>query len=530
MKAIFSMWILFIFLPLLSQGQQRWGKIIGDDDLTYVVTYNTISYDRGELISAIIGNFSSMNHILKVDRNGDILWSKRTAYENLNGQLGIKQFTNGNIIVYGSTGKYASVLMLDACANLLWCNDFDIGQDYAIDYYDGVFLENGDIVLLMQIDLKNGKDFDVALVSFDADGNFLWFHQFNAPDMHPNIFTLVTWHLDLFDDFLIITGWGYYTYPENPNLGYLKPMFIKTDAGFNEEWLLPYGLAETGPQDTILGDARGVVAFNNGILYGWGSATKPSGKYKSILMNFDTAGIETTHYVIEHEMLDSTTTENFFLDVAVRDDTSYFTSLKYGNLGWNNPTGEAIIDTMANVYKHQSHEEANLVGGRFPVEKDTINNQYYLAYWSYDDELVLYKFNNDLTDTPIDTNTYNYDSLCNNLPIVSDTIYVNGCNIITSLEEELFPVDENGSTSNPQITITPNPVTDWATFTIINAKEEKISLVWCYGIDGMKIMNKTYNSGTNTFRVNTSNWPDGLYFVVAETASGKRISAKFIIR
>ena len=421
---------VIVFLPLLSFGQQRWETIISDED--YSSVWNSLSYDGSQLIIASTGDVgSTVNIIYKIDKNGEILWEKHLVYDNWTVPSGIIQSNNGETVVYGETGGKATVALFDACNNLVWCHQYFDSTYYTETFYTYAIIYQDKIVLSISY-VKNQYLYDIGLVCFDLEGNFLWDHPFNMLQKYPEIASMILCpYIFDFENNLILSGYGYYSYPGS-SISFLKPMFVKTDSDFNEEWLLTYGLTDISTNDTILGEARGVVSYKNGILHGWGSSTKPwEGYYNSNLMNFDTAGNETSFFITENQMLDSTTTENFFLDVATRDDTSYFTSIKYGNQGWKNPSGEVIIDTMGNVYQHNSH--AGLQGGFLPLERDTVRNQYYLAYENFDWDIVLYKLNADLSDAGTDTTTYNYDSLCDNLPIVSDTIYIGNCDVITTV-------------------------------------------------------------------------------------------------
>lgn len=518
-----------VFLPLLSFGQQRWETSFSDED--YAVVTNTLSYDGGELISAAIGgNGSGKSIILKLDKNGKELWQKQLFFDNGWAPSGIKQNNNGELVVYGETAYKASLVFLDACGNLLWCNEFLNNTTYTETFYtDAVFLENGNIVAIIQV-VSSPGNYDIGLISFDLNGDFQWFHPFNMLQKYPTLKGMILcWHLEKFDGFLMLSGFGYYSYPENPNLGYLKPMYVKTDLNFNEEWLLPYGLTENGASDTILGDARGVFSYKNGIFHGWGSSARPQGSTTSTLMYFDSIGKEKNCYIIKNEMIDSTVTTNFFLDVAVRDDTSLFTSLRYGNLELENPSAEVIIDTMGNVYQQHAHTNANLQGGIFPLEKDTIGNQYYLAYMNYDWDIVLYKLNKDLSDVPIDTIAYNFDSLCDH-PIVSDTIYLNGCDVITGIEDAPSPEQYFNSLKTIPLHISPNPATGNLRFEMENTAYHKNIMVQVFGINGNRIFAQSLADGQTAIATSVASWPDGMYVAVVSSSSGGSGSAKFVVK
>jgi len=518
---------------LLSFGQQRW-EIIIDDSAKLFPAANSIAYDNGLLIVSRYGGAGSKENIIyRTGKNGEILWQKHLLFENWTVPSGITQNEEGKVLLHGVTGNDAFALILDACGNLLWCNIYNENQNFTTDYTDAVFLDNGDVVLLMSIDFNDGVHNDIGLISFDPDGNLLWYHPFNMIQKYPRLYGMIyTWHLEKFNNFLMLSGFGYYSYPDNPNIGLLKPMFVKTDSNYKEQWLLPYGLADSSTNDTILGDARGVVSYANGVLYGWGSSTKSlQGYYTSILMNFDTTGKETNYHIIENDMIDSTATENFFLDLCQRDDTTYFTSIKYGDQGWENPSGEVIMDTAGNVYQSQSHANANLQGGFFPLEKDTLNNQYYLAYGNYDWDIVLYKFNADLSDVPIDTATYIYDSLCDNLPIASDTIYVTGCDVITGTPQFPSPKAYFEAKKKVDIVAYPNPAGAGSiNFKLKYTQYHQNMQLTVYSISGRQLLSKPVATGQKELSLNISGFSPGMYVAVVRNEKKVLGKAVFVVR
>ncbi len=522
-----KLFLIILFLPLLSMGQQRWETVISDS-LSFFFITNTLAYDGGQIVLSEKEN-NYHNVIFKISNNGDILWQKQIYLDILNAPYGIRQNQLGEAIVYGITELGAHLTLFNACGDLLWCNTYsDTAEFQEIFHADGVFLDNGNIVTLFNTYNRDSYKHDIGLMSFDMDGNLLWVHAFNLLDKYPSLTEIYGWHLQLFNDFAVISAFGYYLFPGNPNLAYLKPFFIKTDNLFNEEWMLPYGIA-----DTILGDARGVASFENGIFHGYGLYV-PMGQSSanSLLMNFDLSGQETGYYGIANEAIDSVTNDNFFIDLKKRDDTSYFTVMKYGSQGpWYNPVGEVIVDTTGNVFQHQAHD--NITGGYYPLEKDTVDNKYYLAYQlssnNQNNDILLYKFNADLAQAPFDTTHHVYDSLCDH-PIVSDTIYLNGCDVITGIEDAPTPEQYYHSLKTIPLHVSPNPAMGSVRFEMENTVYHKNIMVQVFDINGNRVFELSLADGQTAISTSAANWPDGLYVVVASSSTGGAGSAKFVVK
>ena len=342
--------ICITVLPLLIFSQQRWEVTISNDNSDFygIISYST--YDNGLLVAA--KSQSNNTHVIKFDINGLVLWHKTYILQNSDITVSrIKQNASGDILLIGNTNGKAILIMIDPCGNLLWCNKL-INEHYIdTDYHDIIFDDNGDFVLLTWIQNLDNK-YDIALISFDTDGKLKWFNPLNLINKYELLDNTLPFVMQKFDEFIIISGDCYYAYPDNPTLVFLRPMVVKIDSNFNEEWFLPYGM-----NDTILGDARGVVSFDGNVLHGFGSYTKLGmGCYNSLLMNFDINGIEIGYIGIENNEINNSVSENIFMDLKQRDDTSYFASAKFGDSGWENPLGEWIMDTLGTVHQYISHE------------------------------------------------------------------------------------------------------------------------------------------------------------------------------
>ena len=362
---------LVLYFPLFAIAQQRWEVSISNNNFDYLSIRFDNTYDQGYLLSAKTA--SNIYQMIKTDINGSILWDKVFINANLCTIYRIKQNNNGETLFCGIADSHAFIMLIDACGNPSWCNEF-INSEYCTEsiHMDAFFLDNGDIITLTS--LYNGSGYDVGLMSFDSNGDFLWFKPYELLEKYNLLDMVVPYFLDYFDDVLMISGFCYYAYPNNPTLVYLKPMFIKTDNNFNEEWLLPYGMG-----DTLIGDAAGVVSFDGSVFNGYGSYTKLGvGSYNSILMNFDIDGNETNYIGIDNSAINDTVTENFFFRILQRDDTSYIASAKFGDAGWENPYGEWIMDTLGNIYQYQSHENTTR-SSWVPIIKTT-DDKYCFAY------------------------------------------------------------------------------------------------------------------------------------------------------
>ena len=520
MKILFSM---FLLLPLLSLGQQRWEKLI--DDGKYTSIGNTSSYDKGFLIKTRLdGSGSKKNIIFKLNKNGEEMWRKYLFFDNWTVPDVLKQNANGDMILAGETGGKASLVYLDACGDMVWCNTF-INNHYIETFYtNAIILDNNNIIGLVMV-RDEDNDYDMGLIAFNPDGDFLWFHPFNLQQQFNLGNAFIFFNLKSFNNYIIVSGWFYYAYPDKPNLGLLKPVFIKTDTSYFQDWVLIYGLADSSVNDTVLGDAYGVVSCQNNILHGFGRTSTPTQQgFSPALMYFDTLGNETSYYTTDNETINSSTDFIYYRGLSIRDDTTYFASLNIGD-----HVGEAIMDTTGIVLQHQEHPEAKLISGMFPMAKDTASNQYYLSYESNDNNwnIMLYKFNADLSDAETDTLPHNYDTLCPNLPITSDTIYVTGCGLITALSEFPSPEAWQQAKQTVELTAYPNPVSgNTVNFKLKYIRYHDNMQLTVYDISGRLLVTLPITSGAKTATLSITGFSPGMH--VAVVRDNKKVLGKAV--
>ncbi len=176
-------------------------------------------------------------------------------------------------------------------------------------------------------------------------------------------------------------------------------------------------------------------------------------------MHFDSLGNETGMYLILNDSIGSTIQSNSTLDIASLGDTNYLLNTSFGEEPYGNPLGELLLNSSYSVISSLNHPNTDinttriesLVDNTFSFGVNIYENQ----PAKYSRDILLYKLNADLSQADIDTNTYTYDSLCDH-PIVSDTIYLDGCDIITGTNEVPGPGEYYSALKTIPIKISPN--------------------------------------------------------------------------
>ncbi|RLD87189.1 MAG: hypothetical protein DRJ09_10720, partial [Bacteroidetes bacterium] len=449
---IITVFILSVFFPLLANGQQRWETLLGNPNIDDYPAEIITDYDDGYLITSL--DVLQQNTLYKTNRNGELLW--KIVFRNNNGTyyngvaIGEK---NGVKVIVGNLDKHAFIWTLNECGELLWCNEFINDQNYIQSDYRDLILLNDKIIVMGTLVLPDYNSI-CALFSFDYDGNLLWIKEV----LNAATDTLLG-NLPMPENFnktvsaYFISGFCYYAYPNDPNLVYLKAMFIKTDSLFNKQWFLPYGM-----QDSLYAFGTGVIQKDSINYRGYGSYfLYPTDTLNTIFMDFDSAGNETGFTGITNQNISPEVKDNDLSNLIILNDTTYMITAQVGNKTTGNPIGEFVIDTSGNtVYYYHNHPGA--YSNLHPTAKTGDNRFAFVSRkQNTHKDILLYKLNADLTQAEIDTNTYVYDSLCPHA-IVSDTIYLNDCDIVTAIPE--FPTPEAWQQAKQRVELTayPNPV------------------------------------------------------------------------
>jgi len=162
---------------LLMFSQNPWERTYGgeqDDagfyfiesnDSNYVIVGNTYSFENGSDI-----------YVLKINENGDTLWAKTYGTENNEFSFSIKK-QNGNYLIVGNTETDDSsesdiyIIKIDENGNLIWSK---IIQSPSLEYARNFEIsQEGEILIAGFIKAPQGN-FDIYILKTDSLGNLLW--------------------------------------------------------------------------------------------------------------------------------------------------------------------------------------------------------------------------------------------------------------------------------------------------------------------------------------------------------------------
>ena len=139
---------------------------IESNDSNYIVVGNTYSF----------GNGGSDIYVLKIDENGDTLWTKTYGTQNNEFSFSIKK-QNGKYLIVGNTETSDSsesdiyIIKIDENGNLIWSKTI---QNPSLEYArDFEITQEGEILIVGFIKAQGGN-FDAYILKTDSLGNLLW--------------------------------------------------------------------------------------------------------------------------------------------------------------------------------------------------------------------------------------------------------------------------------------------------------------------------------------------------------------------
>ena len=179
-------------------------------------------------------------YLLKTDANGDTLWSRnynsgRTAAMGENYDEGhcVQQTSDGGYIIVGSAwswGSYVYLLKIDANGDTLWTHTYG-GESIDVGWSVQQTLDGGYIVAGETYSFGSGEG-DVYLIKTDANGDTIWTRTYGGPDHDAGHCVQQTT-----DGGYIVTGITY---------SFGGAYLLKTDANGDTLWTRTYEGSTTG--------------------------------------------------------------------------------------------------------------------------------------------------------------------------------------------------------------------------------------------------------------------------------------------
>ncbi|MCK9401282.1 MAG: T9SS type A sorting domain-containing protein [Bacteroidales bacterium] len=523
--------LIFLLIGLINYGsfsQSRWL-------MHYMDAFNApvkdlkISYDNGYLLSGWISpNLPHYSWLIKTDINGEVLWQKLIGGAN-NSTLAIEEIclnSVGEIFLCGGTmsGNDANPMLikLNACGEKEWCTEFSTTSDNDF-FWDVVCTPDGGCAVLVYGAFIPLFTYRAGILKFSAGGDLLWQQYYQSPDQSVSGVTLSDLNLAPDEGFLL-SGFCYYLDPENPDLAWLHPYYIKADSLGYFEW------------ETIVHKETGDIGGQ-----AFMSLVNPSGTnfYSCISHYYHSDTLYTTRPAIVKLDLQGNVMGVYDLVHGLYDLGKIMTfdflndSVLTGSASWRNEEDEpqsrvVVLDTLGNI-----------------TNSVTILNDYFLGFTktTFDDKILilisdhtsgefdptLFKLTQDLEQDTFYTTPFIYDSLCP-YQIASDTIVPDDCGLIVGIEEDDKTVGRYDGKKGG-IELFPNPASELlhVRLNMDGGRFNKDLRLEIYDIFGRKVQEIKVLEKQNEVQINVEGYPPGIYLAVLKDESQYVCSGKFVV-
>jgi len=516
--------LLLTVQPIVLMSQSRWTNIYYPNEDTYG-SFLAESYDHGLLLVGKHGhNAVPFNWLIKTDINGQILWNKTIGIIDYTlVLLHISTNKRGSIYGAGATNYLDEfvdpiIIKIDSCGEKEWCKI--IYNPGSLNYATQVIStqDNGCAVLLYS-GLNISED-RVCLARFSSDGELLWNNCYNSIDTS----IANPWGQSVIqtpDRGFLISGHCGYEDPNQPNLFWSKPYFIKTDSIGSFEW-------ETIVYENVGGENGGSAwstSINPSRLYYYSSISHyyPGAKSPALLKMDLLGNIVDIYDIVTGYTYGGLTYATFIND-----------SILACGVGWGNTEDDiinyaALIDTSGIII-----DSKFLIQDIYTIHMDTVFDEklvyMYNTFQNNQFDVYLTKLNYELEDDTFYTFPFQYDTLCP-YPIASDTISQEGCDIIVGIGEEEMGREGDGG----RMELYPNPATDQINCRLQIASPaygvaDCRSSLLIYDMFGRKQEEIQIPKGQKEIQIDVSAYPQGIYIAVLQSEQEILDRKKFVVQ
>ncbi len=512
--------ILLVVLPLLSRAQ-LWEHYYGQPDNYNSSRTSFETYDKGILTAGNIGTVieDRRTWLIKLDRNGDSLWSKRLSSNYNNGMFGITGTLDGGIALAGREyvyGNYVSpiplVVKLDACGELDWCTYFEterlLPRAQSIQLAD----EGGYLIVLNQF---GDYDFEnTFLVKLDAFGLPVWAKPVIDPETHPDSRVPMSESLlKTNEGGFLVTGDVYWRENPDDTVFWLRPFYAMFDAEGNEQWVTPFGVG-----DSLLGRGYSCIKMDNGnFICAARQLFRGNSLQRGFIIELDNQGNVLQYKSIGCESIGEDCESIFFQHIEQFGDSLVLT-MPYlpDHLQEGYPS---IITLGIDLFD----EEVTVHALRKFIDKispshhilETSDNKLYLAMIHIHgpnnlSDIYLIKMDSMLQTDSISPDNSTYDSLCPQ-PINYSDVLLSNCHVVTNLQE-LWERTDRSDSNHFAFSIHPNPAGDRIYLRLDKQVVDRKVEVYVYNSHGRLMLQPvSYHFSDNG--IDVSSLPAGFYIV-----------------
>ncbi|MFI5218100.1 MAG: T9SS type A sorting domain-containing protein [Bacteroidia bacterium] len=458
------------------------GNVIWTKTINYSVSSSDvyrIKYDSNSLLlTGATYNAGYRNYFAKLDTAGNVLWTNEINYGDINDNTRIHPLSSGYLTVghrdcvCGASSYTFDITLsrFDATGNLLWAKAYG-NNSYEFLANASIITPNGDLITAGNYGLRVPNDYDPMLARFDASGNLLWMKTFEDTTGFFTYFQPTDIGATP-DGNYVMTGFSV-----NTNFNF-DAQVIKFDDNGNIIWAKrPYQIGWEEYGRSIIVDSQDNIVVAGPYYL--------SSDYGDFFMKLDSAGnlLGTTKIKNTSNNLFHNVYSSHGEDLVERPGNGYVYSTYF----------------YQTVYKHCLLTTDYIgttgcpsLGGTYPFSIQNVT-------WTPTTFTNLPSAQTNLTGTMV---AYTDSSLTANVVDICSLVGVNEINSI-----------------NDEINIYPNPVNSELNI----QSRELISEIKIYDVVGKEFFKSQLQTKSNDFKLQTSNYTTGVYFIEIISGDKKEI-------
>ncbi len=516
----FLLHLSFFLLFSFCAKAQLWEHYYGKPDVYNYNKFAIETYDKGIITGGSVWILNEVRHtwIIKLDRNGDTLWTKLLKSNYSNQVNSINSTTDGGIVGAGHVFINDSdwepkpfAFRLNACGELLWCTYFE--TDRLLPWAHNIASTDDDGFLITLNSFGDYAYENTFLAKLNAHGQLDWL----KPVINPEIYTdvrnpLSHTLLKTETGHYLLGGQGYWRSSPADTVFMLRPFYTLYDQDGNAQWINPFGLA-----DSLLGSAYSCIELENGHFF---CAAREYFISQNIQQGFiielDADGNTLQYRSVRPEEIDESCYSLFFRYIEQIGDTLVL-AMPY--LPDQNQVYPATLSIGMDVF----NDELPLFNLRTFEDKidlhhifKTSDNKIFSAKLSREPpslptcDMYLLKMDAMLNTDSIRPDSSTYDSLCPN-PIGFSEVFLDNFQVISSLNE----LSRTQGFNSSAFRIQPNPAKDRIQLHFDKTTGNELIDIAVYSITGSIMFYKQHLESKNA-NIDITILPQGIYLVQAQ--------------
>ncbi len=536
MKTKYRLLTLLLITSHFLFSQQKWSKEFGENN-RYDMTGKIIqTYDGGIILLSyyyyiVNGKYQKYAWLIKTDVNGNLLWDKVIDYPGSHyiWPMGITETFDHGYVIVGmvvdeASNVYPIVFKLNKCMTIEWSQIYIDANNISTPSFPEVVELSDHSLILYAFAFGDINNETAMLFKLTPQGNLIWkkvvCSGYEHPVKNPFAFSMKVNS----ENNIFMAGYGYWQ-------NILRPIAWEVDSSANELWVK--AITETNQ----IGEGfAGIYTTEGPMLFGYSDINEEAG---DLSVMFNNEGLVSSISLYSPNSINDDFTDCYTTNVVELRNKKIFKGLHWRYDGLSNwaPTPTMIYTTaIDDLFNEEFTFQDSVVnndlfgiGQYHQLTKDStqILSTYDIPCGGSGRNIYFTKYNSDLTEAPIDTTPYEYDTACP-FGIESGFIVLDQC-VPVSTKDTPNPNEYYAYLKTIPVIISPNPASRTAKIELKNTEYHNNITLEITDLTGKKISSQKILKSQTETTLNVASWEKGIYFVIIRAGGEVVGRSKFVV-